>query len=156
MLPSFRLIVATFLCGFAAVYGGLHVAMSLNEAPGALPATAHAGLHVLPTADGDARVASIPALFDARFAIAPAVQVRATPSVMERPSLPLSVVSPQSTPAADAIPMTTTEPEPSNKSEDVVATAPPQPQPAPPIPPADETADRTVSPDAPPPADLQP
>lgn len=110
MLPSFRLIVITFLCGFAAVFAGLRVAASLN---GALPVTtAHAGAHVLAAADGEAHLASMPAMFDMRFAIAPApaVLVRATPSVRERPSLPLSVIPPQDA-AADATPAATaTEP----------------------------------------------
>jgi hypothetical protein len=105
MLPSFRLIAITFLCGFAAMFASLHLAASLN---GALPAaTAHAGAHVLAAADGEAHLASIPAMFDTRFAIAPApaVLVRATPSVRDRPSLPLSVVPPQGEAAADAIPV---------------------------------------------------
>ena len=70
MLPSFRLIVITFLCGFAAVFAGLRLAASLN---GALPVTtAHAGAHVWPAADGEVHVASVPAMFDTRFAIAAA------------------------------------------------------------------------------------
>lgn len=105
MLPSFRLIVITFLCGFAAVFAGLRLAVSLN---GALQvATAHAGAHILAATDGEAHLASIPAMFDTRFAIAPApaVLVRATPPVRERPSLPLSVMPPQGEAAADAIPV---------------------------------------------------
>jgi len=105
MLPSFRLIVITFLCGFAAVFAGLRLAASLN---GALPVTtAHAGAHVLTAADGEVHLASMPAMFDTRFAIAPApaVQVRATPSVRERPALPLSVMPPQGEVAANATPV---------------------------------------------------
>jgi hypothetical protein len=107
MLPSFRLIVITFLCGFAAVFAGLRLATSLNAA---LPVTtAHAGAHILSVADGEPHLASMPAMFDTRFAIAPApaVLVRATPSVRERPSLPLAVMPPQSEATADAIPIAT-------------------------------------------------
>ena len=31
MLPSFRLIAATFLCGFFVVFAGLRLAASLND-----------------------------------------------------------------------------------------------------------------------------
>lgn len=126
MLPSFRLIVATFVFGFVMVYAGLRLAVSLN---GALPVTtAHAGGHVLPTADGEARLASMPAMFDTRFAIAPApvVLARTTPSVLERPSLPLAVVPPQDATAAD------------------------------PAAPADVATERAASPDSAPPTDPQP
>jgi hypothetical protein len=132
MLPSFRLIVAAFLCGFAVVFAGLRLAVSLNDIPGALPVTAaHAALHVLPTADGEARVASVPAMFDARFAISPvpAVLVRATPSPSERPSPLLSVIPPQDSVAADAAPMAAgSEPaEQPSKPGDVLATVQPDP-----------------------------
>jgi hypothetical protein len=156
MLPSFRLIVATFMCGFAVVFAGLRIAGSLN---GALPVTAaHAGAHVL-TANGEAHVASMPAMFDARFAItpAPAVLVRATPSVLERPSLPLSVTPPlsvappQDAAAAEAVTLApATEPaQQPGKPEDVLATV----QPASPAAPAD--AEPTAAADAPPPTDPQ-
>jgi len=104
MLPSFRLIGITFLCGFAAVFAGLRLAASFN---GAVPmTTAHGGAHVLAATDGEVHLASAPAMFDTRFAIAaaPTVQVRATPSGLQRPSLPLSVMPPQET-AADALPL---------------------------------------------------
>ena len=37
MLPSFRLIAATFLCGFVVVFAGLRLATSLNNIHEALP-----------------------------------------------------------------------------------------------------------------------
>ena len=150
MLPSFRLIVATFLCGFAVVYGGLRLAVSLNAV---LPVTAaHAGSHVLPTADGEARLAAIPAMFDTRFAIgpAPAVLVRTMPSVLERPSLPLSVTT---APAADVLPTATTEPaEPPSSPERMLATVQSD---TPAGPAAVFDAETAASPDIPPPADAQ-
>lgn len=139
MLPSFRLIVATFLCGFAVAYAGLRVAVSLD---GALP-TAHAGLHVLPTAEGEVRVASMPAMFDARFAVSatPAVPGRAMPLLSERPSL--SVVPPQDAAAENAVP-TTAATEPSDqpgKPESVLATVQP-------VPPADPVVTTNAVPPA--------
>ena len=128
MLPSFRLIGITFLCGFAAVFAGLRLAASFH---GALPVTtAHGGAHVLAATDGEVHLASAPAMFDTRFAIAaaPTVQVRATPSILQRPSLPLSVMPPQET-AADAVPVAAVaEPaEQSSKPDAVLATAQPDP-----------------------------
>jgi hypothetical protein len=154
MLPSLRLIEITFLCGFAAVFAGLRLATSLNAA---LPVTtAHAGAHILSAADGEAHLASMPAMFDTRFAIAPApaVLVRATPSVRERPSLPLSVAPLQDKTAPDTIPVAAiAEPaEPSSKPDAVLATAQPDP-PADPAAPADAPA--PALPDAPLTADPQ-
>jgi len=121
MLPSFRLIGITFLCGFAAVFAGLRLAASFN---GAVPmTTAHGGAHVLAATDGEVHLASAPAMFDTRFAIAaaPTVQVRATPSILQRPSLPLSVMPPQET-AADAVPVAAVA-----EPDAVLATAQPDP-----------------------------
>jgi hypothetical protein len=147
MLPSLRLIVITFLCGFAAVFAGLRLATSLNAA---LPVTtAHAGAHILSAADGEPHLASMPAMFDTRFAIAPvpAVLVRTTPSVRERPSLPLSVTPAQDGAAPDALPTPTIEPaEQPNKPESVLATIQPA-LPADPVAPAD--ADAPATPDTP-------
>jgi len=92
--------------------------------------TAHGGAHVLAATDGEVHLASAPAMFDTRFAIAaaPTVQVRATPSILQRPSLPLSVMPPQET-AADAVPVAAVaEPaEQSSKPDAVLATAQPDP-----------------------------
>jgi hypothetical protein len=101
MLPSFRLIVATFLCGFAVVFAGLRLAVSLN---GALPVTAaHAGGHVLPIADGEIHLASVPAMFDTRFAITPTMPM-ATSEPAKQPSQPDSVLATvQPDPPADPV-----------------------------------------------------
>jgi len=57
MLPSFRLIAATFLCGFVVVFAGLRMAVSLNDIHEALPVmAAHAApVSVTPSADSEAR-----------------------------------------------------------------------------------------------------
>ena len=90
MLPSFRLIVVTFLCGFVVVFAGLRLAASLNDIHEALPVmAAHAApVSVAPIADREARrgLATVPVMYDLRFAVstvAPTL-VRVAPSVMER------------------------------------------------------------------------
>ena len=40
MLPSFRLIAATFLCSFVVVFAGLRMAVSLNDIHEGLPVMA--------------------------------------------------------------------------------------------------------------------
>jgi len=87
MLPSFRLIAATFLCGFVVVFVGLRMAVSLHDIHEGLPVmAAHAApVSVSPAADSEARrgVAAVPVMYDLRFAVstvAPTV-VRATTTV---------------------------------------------------------------------------
>src|SRR3981189_3261307 len=115
MLPSFRLIAATFFCGFLAVFAGLRLAASLNDFHEALPVmAAHAApVTVSPAADREARrgVSSVPMMYDLRFAVitmSPAL-VRATPSVFDRPAPPLSIV-PSEAIAADTPAMAQLEP----------------------------------------------
>ncbi|MCX7311810.1 MAG: hypothetical protein WCG92_08395 [Hyphomicrobiales bacterium] len=98
MLPSFRLIAATFFCGFLAVFAGLRMTLSLNDFHDALPVmAAHAApVTVSSVNDREARrgASSVPMMYDLRFAVStvtPAL-VRATPSVFDRPSPPLSIV----------------------------------------------------------------
>ena len=57
MLPSFRLIAATFLCGFFVVFAGLRLAASLNDIHEGLPVmAAHAApVSITPVADREAR-----------------------------------------------------------------------------------------------------
>jgi len=90
MLPSFRLIAVTFLCGFLMVFAGLRLAASLNDIHEALPVmAAHAApVSVAPIADREARrgLATVPVMYDLRFAVstvAPTL-VRVAPSVLER------------------------------------------------------------------------
>ena len=73
MLPSFRLIAATFLCGFVVIFAGLRMAVSLNDIHEGLPVTAaHAApVSVTPAADSEARrgLAAVPVMYDLRFAV---------------------------------------------------------------------------------------
>ena len=86
MLPSFRLIAATFLCGFVVVFAGLRLAASLNDIHEGLPVmAAHAApVSITPAADHeDGRgLSSVPVMFDLRFAVTPVLagtgQARAT------------------------------------------------------------------------------
>ena len=61
MLPSFRLIAATFLCGFVVVFAGLRMAVSLNDI--------HEGLPVM--AGHAAPVSGTPAPIAMRAAVSP-------------------------------------------------------------------------------------
>ena len=73
MLPSFRLIAATFLCGFFVVFAGLRLAASLNDIHEGLPVmSAHAApVSITPAADREARrgLSSVPVMYDLRFAV---------------------------------------------------------------------------------------
>ena len=101
MLPSFRLIAVTFLCGFVVVFAGLRMAVSLHDIHEGLPVmAAHAApMSITPAADSEARrgVAAVPVMYDLRFAVstvAPTL-IRATPTVFERPAPALSIALPQ-------------------------------------------------------------
>ena len=101
MLPSFRLIAATFLCGFVVIFAGLRMAVSLNDIHEGLPVTAaHAALvSVTPAADSEVRrgLAAVPVMYDLRFAVgtvSPAV-VRVAPTVFDRPAPALAIILPQ-------------------------------------------------------------
>ena len=100
MLPSFRLIAATFLCGFFVVFAGLRLAASLNDIHEGLPVTAaHAApVSITPVADREARrsLAAVPMMYDLRFVIstvAPTL-VRVPPTALDQPAPPLSIVPP--------------------------------------------------------------
>jgi hypothetical protein len=100
MLPSFRLIAVTFLCGFVVVFAGLRMAVSLHDIHEGLPVmAAHAApVSVTPAADSEARrgVAAVPVMYDLRFAVstmAPTL-VRATPTMFDRPAPALSIALP--------------------------------------------------------------
>jgi hypothetical protein len=101
MLPSFRLIAATFLCGFFVVFAGLRLAASLNDIHEGLPVmAAHAApVSITPIVDREARrgLAAVPVMYDLRFAIstvAPTL-VRLPPTVLDRPAPPLAIVPPE-------------------------------------------------------------
>jgi hypothetical protein len=101
MLPSFRLIAVTFLCGFFVVFAGLRLAASLNDIHEGLPVmAAHAApVSIAPIADRETRrgLAAVPAMYDLRFAVstvAPTL-VRLPPTVLDRPAPPLAIVPPE-------------------------------------------------------------
>ena len=101
MLPSFRLIAVTFLCGFVVVFAGLRMAVSLNDIHEGLPVTAaHAApVSIAPAADTDARrgLAAVPVMYDLRFAISTVspTLVRVAPTVFDRPAPALAIIPPQ-------------------------------------------------------------
>jgi len=101
MLPSFRLIAATFLCGFVVVFAGLRMAVSLNDIHEGLPVVAAlvASVSVTPAADSEVRrgLAAVPVMYDLRFAVSavsPTI-VRTAPTVFDRPAPPLAITPPQ-------------------------------------------------------------
>ena len=71
MLPSFRLIAATFLCGFVVVFAGLRMAASLNDIHEGLPVmAAHAApVSIAPAADREARRGRVVGAGDVRPAL---------------------------------------------------------------------------------------
>jgi hypothetical protein len=76
MLPSFRLIAATFLCGFLAVFAGLRLVASLHNNHGAWPVmSAHAApAPIIAIVDQDMRrgQAAMPMMYDLRFVVSAA------------------------------------------------------------------------------------
>jgi hypothetical protein len=105
MLPSFRLIAATFLCGFAVIFASLRLAASLNELHETIPVTASraAPPEMLPPVDADMRrsAAAVPLMYDLRFAVTSA-SLMPTPASLAIPAvnrtaptaLPPAVVQP--------------------------------------------------------------
>jgi hypothetical protein len=71
MLPSIRLIAATFFCGFVVVFAGLRVVASLNDIHEGLPVmAAHAApIQAVPNADPNMRrgQSAAPTIYDLRF-----------------------------------------------------------------------------------------
>jgi hypothetical protein len=119
MLPSFRLIAATFLCGFVVVFAGLRMAVSLNDIHEGLPVmAAHAApVSVTPAADNEVRrgFAAVPMMYDLRFAVStvsPTV-VRATPTVFDRAAPALAI-----TPAQDLVEQNLVEQDPAEPAKD--------------------------------------
>jgi len=105
MLPGFRLIAATFLCGFFVVFASLRVVTSLHNVHGALPITA-AQAAPMPTTDIDSEAmrrsqAAMPAMYDMRFVVSTAshapVPERMTARAIDRAApvvLPLVITTP--------------------------------------------------------------
>jgi len=141
MLPSVRLIVATFCCGFLVVFAGLRLATSFNSVNQALPVmAAHAApvrLAALTSQDQRNGAVVLPVTYDMRFAVS-TTPVATTPAaalpVAERATpllMPLVILPPiaQET-AQEPAPAETTE-----KAETTtVAALPsrPAPEPTPP------------------------
>lgn len=60
MLPGFRLLIATFVCSFVLVFGGIHLVAPYRSA--------QESLATLPSSSGLHPEAPVSALFDVRFA----------------------------------------------------------------------------------------
>ena len=124
MLPGFRLIAVTFLCGFVVVFAGLRMAASLNDIHEGLPVmAAHAApVSIAPAADRDLRrgQSAVPVMYDLRFAVAPVSHVLVSaPPVLEPPAPPLAIAPPHD--AARDVPAAAAE---SAKPEGAVAAIP--------------------------------
>ncbi len=102
MLPSFRLITATFCCGFLIVFAGLRLATTFNGINQAMPVmTAHAApVTIAAIGDQGQRrgAAAVPVTYDLRFAVSAAqptpaavspIVDRAAPLMMPLVILPL-------------------------------------------------------------------
>ena len=157
MLPSFRLILATFCCGFIMVFAGLRLATSINGIHQAMPVmaahAAPAGVSAIGNHDLRRSPATVPVMYDLRFAVSATPQAptpAAASSIMDRAAplmMPLVILPPITQDAAASEPPEQTE-------ATVVAALPaqPAPEPAPPavdIPlPEPVTVDLTFSPPA--------
>lgn len=133
MLPSFRLIAATFCCGFLVVFAGLRLAATFNTVNQALPVmAAHAApIRIAALTDQDQRrhgAAMVPVTYDLRFAVSAAqpAPVAAVPATGRTPPLlmPLVILPPIAQETANE----QTANEPAEKSETTaVAALPSQP-----------------------------
>src|SRR5882724_8161194 len=104
MLPSFRLIAATFCCGFIMVFAGLRLATSFNGINQAMPVMAAHAAPVMVSAIGDQDLrrtpSTVPVMYDLRFAVSatqPAPTPAAASPVMDRTAplmMPLVILPP--------------------------------------------------------------
>jgi hypothetical protein len=96
MLPSFRLIAATFLCGFVVMFAGLRLAASLNDFHEGLPVMAAQAAPLAVAEAEDQRGGSTLVMYDWRFAVRAASQtpapINVTALVIDR-AAPLDVGS---------------------------------------------------------------
>jgi hypothetical protein len=112
MLPSFRLIAATFLFGFFVVFAGLRMAASLNDIHEGLPVmAAHAApVSIAPVANRDMRrgLSATPVMFERRFDAATAnlapIQASLTGPSFDRPAPPLATVPSEDITKETAVP----------------------------------------------------
>ena len=148
MLPSFRLIAATFLFGFFVVFAGLRMAASLNDIHEGLPVmAAHAApVSIAPISDRDMRrgLSAIPVMFEMRFDVGAAnlapTQASFTGGPFDRPAPPLAIVPSEDIAKETAGPGAAEPSQSASKPESAVAALPPDaPPPAnaiePPAPP---------------------
>ena len=141
MLPSFRLIAATFLCGFFVVFAGLRLATSLNNIHEALPVLT---VHAAPLTGAGARnphgaPVAVPMLYDLRFVastatIAP-LSASVDPHAIDRaapivPPLVVEDVTKAPRPAADVTKAETDTPKRDGAVAAVQPEAPVSPVPA--------------------------
>src|SRR5689334_16799526 len=91
MLPSFRLVAATFFCAFLVVFAGLRLAASLHDIhEGAPVIVAHAApMSITPAADRDMRrgLSAVPVMYDMRFVanpMLPTLAAIAPPDLVDR------------------------------------------------------------------------
>jgi hypothetical protein len=139
MLPSFRLILATFCCGFIVVFAGLRLATSINGINQAMPVmAAHAApAMVAAISDQDLRrsPATVPVMYDLRFAVSatqPAPTPAAASPVVDRAPplmMPLVILPPIAQAAQEAARSET--PEPAETTVVAALPASPAPEPAP-------------------------
>src|ERR1700737_2842167 len=103
MLPSFRLIAATFCCGFLVVFAGLRLAATVNSVNQALPVmAAHAApIRIAALTEQDRQrygSAMVPVTYDLRFAVSAAhpARVAGAPATDRAPPLlmPLVILPP--------------------------------------------------------------
>jgi len=131
MLPSFRLIAATFLFGFFVVFAGLRMAASLNDFHEGLPVmAAHAApisIAAATTRDMRRGLPATPVMFDLRFDVGAAnlapIQASFTGPAFDRPAPPLAIVPSEDIAKETAVPgATAAEPsKPASKPESAVA-----------------------------------
>ena len=137
MLPGFRLIAATFLCGFAIVFVGLRLASSLHDVNVGLPVmVAHAApISVAAVADNEMRRgrSAVPVMYDMRFAVS---SIAHTPTLANLAPLidRTAPLGPLLMPADEPVGEETSAPaeftdEP-DEIEDTIAATPPETQPA--------------------------
>lgn len=136
MLPSLRLIVAGFLCGFVVVYAGLRLATSLNAIHQAFPITV-AQAALAPSVGTSTTRAAVPLLYDMRFVASAAASAPVFASVMPEA---LERVMPPPFPADDVRKDQDAPPEPGTTVAAIdpapapaVELAPLNPQPEPPL-----------------------
>jgi len=97
MLPSIRLIAATFFCGFVVVYAGLRIAASLNDIHEGLPVmAAHAApIGAMPSADPAMRrgQSAVPVMYELRF-VSSSIALAPTPASFTPAAPPLDITPP--------------------------------------------------------------